>query len=422
MTSIDVTTQGATGDGSTDDYPAVIASIRAVDAAGGGTVFFPTGVYALSASLGNGTTGFGAVTLIGDGERASTLLATGDFAPIAGTWHQSRFENLVIDAGGHGAAGLIVDLDKSYIRHCLVRGWTHCGIQLNPNVIGLLNWIDDNFIEQCTGTGIYTTYRFYDSWIVNNNIGSTGPNLSVESGPLRILANHLNGAPRHNVELRGNKAITIVGNLCEGARREAIIYTMPNWLDADAPQVQIVGNNITNGGQEAAGTFPAIGIYSHDVAHRTSGSSVTGNFFACTDQDAGWSYAVDAEYVDNLAITGNVWEHRGFGQAPVRAGGSNVGIAGNSSGNPGRQPVVTLSAPELLGHSGGDRVYLLADGADVTLPTAAGAARYTFRNIGTVDIHIAAGPGERIDRHAAITVPAGGVVGAVSDGSAWWTI
>ena len=57
MTSIDVTTQGATGDGSTDDYPAVIAAIRAVDVAGGGTVFFPPGAYALSAPLGNGATG-----------------------------------------------------------------------------------------------------------------------------------------------------------------------------------------------------------------------------------------------------------------------------------------------------------------------------------------------------------------------------
>ncbi len=159
----------------------------------------------------------------------------------------------------------------------------------------MLNWIDDNFVEQSTGCGIYTTHHFYDSWIVNNNVGSTGPNLSVESGPLRIIANHLDGSPTHNIELRGNKNLTIIGNICEGSRREAIIYTMPPWLDSDAPHVQIVGNNITNGGKGSPGTFPAIGIYGRDERHRVRGFNITGNLFACEDHDAGWSHAVAAE-------------------------------------------------------------------------------------------------------------------------------
>ena len=105
---------------------------------------------------------------------------------------------------------------------------------------------------------------------------------------MRILANHLNGSPRYNIELRGNKSLTIIGNICEGARREAIIYTMPSWLESDSPQVQIVGNNITNGGKDDTGRYPAIGIYSRDATHRTSGFNITGNYFACTDDDADW--------------------------------------------------------------------------------------------------------------------------------------
>lgn len=330
--TVDIRAYGAVGDGTTDDQPAITAALQAAHDAGGGTVVLPAGTYALDAPL---TGDFAKVCLIGDGERAATLLATGPSSVVTGRWTQCRIENLVIDAGGHGGPGVVLDMDKSYLRHCWVCRWRESGISLNPNAIGLLNWVDDNFVEQCDGTGIHTTYRFYDSWIVNNNVGSSGPNLSLEAGPLRILANHLDGSPRHNIELRGNKALTIIGNICEGARREAVIYTMPAWLTEDAPQVQIVGNNITNGGKAEAGRWPAIGIYSRDARHRTSGFVITGNFFACTDDDAGWSYAVDAEFVDNLSITGNIWEAEGFTVAPIRARGAHVGKAGNSSGGDG---------------------------------------------------------------------------------------
>src|SRR6478752_9572686 len=240
MTVANVREHGATGDGTTDDHAAIAGAIAAADAAGGGTVFFPAGVYAVSAPLGVDDPGIARVCLLGDGDRASTVLATGNFAPVTGAWTQCRIENLMLDAGGHGGPGMVVDLDKSYVRHCWVRNWSGQGISLNPTPVGLLNWIDDTFVEQCDGTGVHTTYRFYDSWIVNNNIGSTGPNLSVASGPVRILPNKLNGSPRIKIELRGNKSLTIIGNICEGARREAIAYTMPSWLESDSPQVQIV--------------------------------------------------------------------------------------------------------------------------------------------------------------------------------------
>ena len=142
-------------------------------------------------------------------------------------------------------------------------------MRINANIEGLLNWIDDNFIAQCTGYGIYTTYRFYDSWIVNNNIGSSGPNLSIESGPVRIIANHLDGEPSNNIELRGCKSLNIIGNICENARKEAIVFAMPSWMDSDNEQVAIVGNNITNGGKADPNAYPAIGIYSVDSDHRT---------------------------------------------------------------------------------------------------------------------------------------------------------
>ncbi|HTY28253.1 MAG TPA: hypothetical protein VMD51_08930, partial [Mycobacterium sp.] len=309
------------------------------------------------------------------------------------------------------------DLDKSYVRHCRIRGWTQFGLRLNPTVDGLLNWIDDNFVEQSDGCGIHSTHHFYDSWIVNNNIGSTGPNLSVESGPLRIIANHLDGSPTRNIELRGNKNVTIVGNICEGSRREAIIYTMPPWLDADAPHVQIVANNITNGGKGSPGTFPAIGIYARDASHRVRGFNITGNLFACEDEGAGWSHAVAADHVDDLSISGNQWDDGGFVVSAVRGGGSNLAIAGNTSANVSTRVVATVSGTRALGaETGTDYLYFLQAGARVKLPAAEGnTSRYTCKNIGERDAVITAGDTE-------ITLPPGAAAEMVSDGATWQSL
>ena len=429
MSVINVKSHGATGDGTTDDYAAVMAAIQEAVDGGGGTVFFPAGEYAWSGSIGNGEDGFAQLCLLGAGERAARLRVTANVPPISGRWLECRIQNLKIDANFMGSPALDVDLDKSYVRHCWLRGWTDYGMRINANIEGLLNWIDDNFIEQCTGYGIYTTYHFFDSWIVNNNIGSSGPNLSVESGPVRIIANHLNGAPQNNIELRGNKQLTIIGNICEGARKESIVFAMPSWMKSDNEQVAIVGNNITNGGKGDPNVYPAIGIYSVDTVHRTMGFNITGNFIANTDKGAGWSYAVDAQYVDDLAISGNHWDNNGYSIAPVRAEGRNVGIAGNTSGNVNvtvlPRAVVTLSADDTLAAAPRtEYVYLLAAGATaIALPTAVdNTCRYTVKNVSGAHAVLSAQAGQAIDGRADITLVDAAAVGVVSDGANWWTV
>jgi len=139
-----------------------------------------------------------------------------------------------------------VHLDKPYVEHSTYGD------------LGLLNYILDVHIDQCTGYGIFGTYRFVDSWITGCNIGSTLANISVEGGPLRILGNHLDGSPLHNIELRGNKRITIADGILEGSRREAIVYVMPPWLSEDSPQIQITGNAFSDGGKESEGVYSAI--------------------------------------------------------------------------------------------------------------------------------------------------------------------
>ncbi|TXI58850.1 MAG: hypothetical protein E6Q55_22805 [Mycolicibacterium mageritense] len=248
------------------------------------------------------------------------------------------------------------------------------------------------------------------------------PNLSLEAGPLRILANHLNGSPQHNIELRGNKSLTIIGNICEGARREAIVFTMPAWADSDDEQVAIVGNNITNGGKSEPDAYPAIGIYARDAEHRTMGFNITGNFIANTDDDAGWSHAVDARYVDNLAITGNQWDNNGFSVAAVRADGRNVGIAGNSSANLPTREVHTVAGDTVMAAAPGvDYVYLVSRG-ELTLPTAVGnTSRYTVKSIaGTTRVH--APDGQRVDCGSVVQLGSSDAVDVISDGTDWWTL
>ncbi len=425
---IDVKSHGATGDGITDDHAAVLSAVRQAVDGGGATVFFPAGDYALSGSIGNGADGYAHVRLLGAGERATRLRVTTNVAPISGLWRECRIENLKIDANLQGSPGLDVDLDKSYVKHCWIMGWTDYGMRINATGEGLLNWIDDNFIEQSSGYGIYTTCRFFDSWIVNNNIGSTGPNLSIEAGPVRIIANHLNGMPQNNIELRGNKQVTIVGNICEGARKEAIVFAMPPWMASDDEQVAIVGNNITNGGKGAPNSHPAIGIYSVDADHRTKGFNITGNFIANTDEGAGWNYAVDAQYVDDLAISGNQWDNNGYRVAPVRAEGRNVGIAGNTSGNlgtPAQRVVVRLSDDDMFEDAPGvDYVYLIADGASaVSLPTAVNnTCRYTVKNISGADVTLRGSRGQVIDGKPVFVLADGAAVDVISDQVSWWTV
>lgn len=64
------TAYGAVGDGATDDTSAIQAAVNAAAAAGGGTVFFPSGTYRTTSTITVGAT----VSLLGNGPSASVIL------------------------------------------------------------------------------------------------------------------------------------------------------------------------------------------------------------------------------------------------------------------------------------------------------------------------------------------------------------
>lgn len=96
----DVRDYGATGDGSTDDAAAIQAAIDAAVAAGGGTVLFPEGTYATTATL---TINSGRINLVGSGIDATVIAYSG--AGVALTIDGGNFclaRDLTITSAGTG--------------------------------------------------------------------------------------------------------------------------------------------------------------------------------------------------------------------------------------------------------------------------------------------------------------------------------
>lgn len=325
---------GAVSDGSVEATGAFAAALQDLSSGGGGTLIVPPGLYLVdSIGLADAVENVEIISPYGSAIIRST---TGDVAPLIGSWYRSSISGLIFDAGGLGGYGANVHLVESKIMDCTFMGWTGRGMSLNDGTygdLGLLNYILRNHIVQSNGTGIFQTYRFVDSWIDYNNVGSTDANISLEGGPLRVGFNHFNGAPLRNIDLRGNKRVTLIGNIGEGSREEAVRYIMPPWLTEDSPQVQLVANTFSNGGKAAAGVHPAIRLQGRGEGMSTSGFIISANNFGCEDDGSGWSHIVQATDVTDLEIVANQWEGA-YAISPLSGTRvTNFISAGNSSGN-----------------------------------------------------------------------------------------
>ncbi|UYL87049.1 minor tail protein [Gordonia phage Hollow] len=324
----------AKGNGTGDDRPSFQAALTYLNSVGGGVLYVPPGVYPVAAAVGLGNTPINRVKILGAPGFSAEIRSAGNFSPFAGSLYRSSLDGLFINPNDTGAPGLNVHMVESDLTELLIDNWNGEGVRLNDGTfgdLGLLNRLQRCHIVQSTGVGVFQTYRWVDSWIDSNNIGSTQDNLSLEGGPLRVTQNHLNGAPLRNINLRGNKRITITDNIMEGALREAVLYTMPPWLTEDSPQIQVNSNNISNGGKESAGTFACIAFKGVSQTSRVSGLSVIGNTIACEDPGSGWSYCILSDFADDIVATSNQWAD-GFTIAPTLLNNSpqRYSVAGNT--------------------------------------------------------------------------------------------
>jgi hypothetical protein len=129
---------GATGNGRTDDAPAIQAAIDAAIAAGGGTVWFPTGDYVVYSPLLTWRGGSTALRLLGAGKGASQIRYTGpgwtithdprnpDGTPGGGE-SVTHIEGLRVDNGSlkqeSGAIRLAAGSANATIRGCDLGGF-----------------------------------------------------------------------------------------------------------------------------------------------------------------------------------------------------------------------------------------------------------------------------------------------------------
>jgi len=175
---------GAVGNGSTDDTAAIQAAINAVQAQGGGTLFFPSATYAVtpvsstSAALvlNNGTTGYQGVRLTGSSEQGATLkrLANGPIITMSGPSSDTTgvthcryctIENL--DLNGNNLTGTLV---QTYYADTLLFKNVH---YVNSNDVG----------HDCA--------EFWDSRFENvlwDTVGSTTANTTAPALWLRNTA------------------------------------------------------------------------------------------------------------------------------------------------------------------------------------------------------------------------------------------
>lgn len=339
-TTLNALRYGLVGDGATDDLPAALAMLTEAQASGKKVQFpQPPVAYAFDGSLGNGDTGYHGLVIEGL-SRAVTFKALSDDPLISGYWDSCNLTNLVLDKDAPGGYGISAQFNRVNLLNVDVKNWSDYAMRLNDGTygdLGFLNKIIGGNIEQSAdgGYGFWSSYRWVDSWLMGVNIGSTLANVRLEGGPARVLGCHLNGAPRYNIELVGNKRVMIEANIMEGSLEESIIYTMPSFLTStDKARVQIIGNDISNGGKNTGIVSPCIGFYGKDSTYHTQGLSVVGNTISVEDPGADWTRAIKASNADYISAVGNDWFMGHSATEPVQAlNCTHVEVVGNHSDN-----------------------------------------------------------------------------------------
>jgi hypothetical protein len=169
---------GATGDGVTDDTAAVQAAINAVNAAGGGVLFFPEGSYLVTPSGSPATalsmTGMVGVRLVGASARASRLVKNG-----AGTL-------LSMSGAATDTTGV------THTKYCSIQDLGFSG-NSNTGLIFRLYYADNLFFRDVYVTSnadvVVDTAEFWDSRFYNLVVESSGSTTADAQTPNMLLRN-----------------------------------------------------------------------------------------------------------------------------------------------------------------------------------------------------------------------------------------
>jgi len=227
---VNVRHYGATGNGTVDDTVAIQAAIDVVNAASGGLVFFPAGLYQISSTLTVGD----ATTLSGEGQRSqiravnaleADMLINKD---IVGGNFFIEIQNVAFDGNRTGqlATGGILRFDNVNdfsIHDCWFSNAFNDAVFIDNAFFGR---IVNNF-SRGPGADSYTIHNTFDQ-IVSNNIsdlagatgtGGSGITVITSNGRLVIDGNICKGASNVNgsgIQVNGSSNCIITNNFCNG--------------------------------------------------------------------------------------------------------------------------------------------------------------------------------------------------------------
>jgi hypothetical protein len=183
-----VTAYGAVGDGRTDSGPAVRQALTVADAVGG-TLYFPTGHYLLSAPNSGGALSVttSRLTIAGAGASASVITGLTGGAPVlAIRANHTTVQDLTLDAQSKDlGAALYLVANGATIQRCTLRGGSHFfGIYAAGDATSPLgnsgNRLLDDVVNDWThpplGDGISWSYQ-HNSTI--SNLHHTGSRLAL---------------------------------------------------------------------------------------------------------------------------------------------------------------------------------------------------------------------------------------------------
>lgn len=329
-----VTEHGATGDGVTDDMPAIQNALDACSAAGGGIVYLPAGTYLIGTAASTGTflTVPSLVTLRGAGPKASVILSASTQVNQHPLWFDTggsyaRIEQLGVTAvapttGGGSAAMTFKTNQHCWISDCWISadfawgvfiwdGSENCGVS-RVTVDGTTNShsIEFNGSSYCT----VEDCDLSSSAVPNATIECWADALGRATGN-KIINNRLRTAGGTGIICAADVGTVISGNHIISPTGAGIYLGFSDFDSITGSREAVVTNNFIYGAGDG-------GVV---VSGRARECTITGNVIqAATGTGAG--ILVDGL---NCTVTANVCYLNGGHGIHVNTAGDRTNVVGN---------------------------------------------------------------------------------------------
>ena len=336
----------AKGDDRSDDTPGIQAAIDACFAAGGGTVYFPPGVYLVSRPVVLKDL----VSLTGAGMFASTLKLAGGAnstvltdASVEQSGAYAFGRTLVADLGIDGnrdanPAGLdgihttayYSTFERLYVRNCGRHG-IHLGYEALSNQSSQ-DRITGCRVSQCGGAGIFLDIHSVDHTIAENYIHNCDTGLVIRNGGVRVVNNGIFGHTTAGilVEQTASGAIVAANDLNANKQHGIIVTRTTVEGTGQWGQVLIADNTILADGLMADGQYDGIHVDS-EVPDGIALISIVANKVFGLDEQPRFQYGVNlVENITRCRCAANQISH--ISAAPYYVGPTCTAIELDTAG------------------------------------------------------------------------------------------